>query len=129
MQLNDVLDNAADQNKGLNLDLVNPFTGEKTGMTFRIVGPDSATARRARLELADELAEVADTDGVVKAEDRERARLNCLAKLVIDWTVNEDDDKPVPFNTRNVLILLRVLWVHEQVDSFAGDRRNFAGDR
>lgn len=125
MQLDDVLANAADQDKGRELQLVDPFTLAPAGMMFLIAGPDSATARKARLVLADELADLADDDGVVSAENREKARLNCLARLVLGWDVS-DADKPVPFNTKNVLTLIRVPWVQEQVDAFAGDRRNFA---
>lgn len=125
MQLDEVLGNAADQDKGRELELADPFTGEPTGLKLTVVGPDSAAAHRARLALADELAELADAEGRVSAEHRERARLNCLAAHVLRWEVSEDG-KPVPFTTRNLVTLLRVQWVHEQVDAFAGDRRNFA---
>lgn len=125
MQLSDILNNATDQDKGRELDLVDPFTGEPTGIKFWIVGPDSDTARRATLALSDELVELADDDGRVSAENREKARINALAKHVLRWDVNEDG-KPVPYNTKNLLTLLRVNWVQEQVDGFAGNRRNFA---
>jgi len=125
MQMRDAIGNATDQDKGRALVLVDPFTGEATGMILWLAGPDSDTARRARLGLADELAEAADIDGMVGAESREKARLNALAKIVLRWEVTEDG-KPVGFSTRNVLTLLRVQWVQEQADEFAGDRRNFA---
>lgn len=125
MQMSDVLNNAADQERGRKLELTDPFTGEPTGLKLWVVGPDSETSHRARIALADELAEMADHDGRVSAEHREKARLNCLARHVQRWEVSEDG-KPVPFNTGNVLKLLRVQWVQEQVDGFAADRRNFA---
>lgn len=124
MQLNDVLNNATDQDKGRMLELADPFTGKPTGIKLWIVGPDSDTARRAQIALADELAEMADHEGRVSAEHREKARLNCLARLVQRWEI-EEEGKPVPFSTANVLRLLRVRWVQEQVDSFAADRHNF----
>lgn len=123
MQLSDVLNGATDQDKGRELELVDPFEGKPTGMKLWIVGPDSDTARRAQIALSDELADMADNEGRVTAEQREKARLNCLARLVLRWEV-EEDGKPVPFNTSNLLILLRVRWVQEQVDAFAADRRN-----
>lgn len=125
MQLNDVLNNAIDQDKGRVLDLADPFSGELTGMKLWIVGPDSDTARRAALALSDELVALADDDGRVSAEHREKARINALAKHVLRWDVTEDG-KAVPFNTKNILTLLRVNWVQAQVDGFAGDRRNFS---
>lgn len=124
MQLSDVLHTATDQDKGREIELVDPFEGKPTGLKFWIVGPDSDTARRAQIALADELAEMADERGMVTAEQREKARLNCLARLVQRWDVKEDD-KPVPFSTKAVLTLLRVQWVQEQIDAFAADRRNF----
>jgi hypothetical protein len=125
VQLNEIVANVADQDKGRELKLVDPFTGEPTGIKLTVAGPDSDTARRARLKLADELAESADDAGHVSGENREKARLNCLAALVLRWDVREGG-KPVPFTTGNVLRLLRVQWVELQVDSFAANRRNFA---
>ena len=53
MQMSDVLNNATDQDRGADLDLITPWDGKPTGMVLTIVGPDSATAppaagRRAR---------------------------------------------------------------------------------
>lgn len=124
MQMNDVLGNATDQDKGRLLELVDPFEGKPTGLKFWIVGPDSDTAHRAQLALSDELAEVADADGRVTAEQRETARLNCLARHVQRWEVSEGGYQ-VPFSTVNLLKLLRVQWVQQQIDAFAADRRNF----
>jgi hypothetical protein len=124
MRMSEILNNATDQDRGRLLELVDPFEGKPTGLKLWLVGPDSATARRAQIDLADELAEVADADGRVTAEQREKARLNCLARHVQRWEV-EEDGKPVPFNTANLLTLLRVQWVQAQVDAFAADRRNF----
>src|SRR5690606_38037830 len=90
MQMSDVLNNATDQDKGRLLELVDPFEGKPTGLKFWIVGPDSDTARRAQITLADELADMADADGRVTAEQREKARLNCLARHVQRWEVEED---------------------------------------
>ena len=127
MQIEEIKANIADQDRGAWLDIVDPVKGEPTGMRFLIVGPDSETAHRARLRLADELAEMADIDGRVSAENREEARRNSLAALVLKWEGVEEDGKPVPFNTRNLVTLLKVLWIEEQADAFAGDRRNFMG--
>ena len=129
MQLDDILGNIADQDKGRRLEIVDPFEGKPTGIVFHVVGPDSDTAQRARIALADDLAEAADDDGRVGAEAREKARLACLAKHVLRWEGVEEGGKPVPFSTRNLLTLLRVQWVQVQVDAFAADRRNFAPER
>ena len=129
MQMSDVLNNATDQDKGRRLEIVDPFEGKPTGMVFHVVGPDSDTAHRARLALADELAEAADADGRVSAKAREKARLNCLARHVLRWEGVEEAGKPVPFSTKNLLTLLGIQWVQLQVDGFAADRRNFAPEQ
>lgn len=124
MQLEDILANVADQDKGQRLDLVDPFEGKPVGIALWIVGPDSETAHRSRIAFADELTEAADVDNRVSAADRAKAQLNSLARLIIRWEAKQDGED-VPFNTANLLRLLRVEWVHAQVDVFAADRRNF----
>lgn len=126
MTLDEIIMNVADQDRGKVFELADPVTGQPTGIKLWIVGPDSETAHRARLALSDELAEVADPEGKVTAEQRERARLNCLARHVLRWEINEDGE-PVPFNTKNLLRLLRVHWVQVQVDAFAADRAAHRG--
>ncbi len=126
MTLDEILSNVADQDRGAMLELADPVSGVPTGIKLWIVGPDSDTAHRARIALADELAEMADIDGRVTGEQREKARLNCLARHVLRWEIVEDG-QPVPFNTKNLLRLLRVQWVEQQVDAFAADRRSHRG--
>lgn len=121
MTLDDILSNAADQERGKEFELADPVTGAPTGIRLWIVGPDSETAHRAHLALADELAEMADANGRVSAADREKARLNCLARHVLKWDITEDG-QPVPFSHKNMLRLLKVQWVQQQVDAFAADR-------
>lgn len=128
MQLDDIIGNVADQDKGKEFELADPVTGKPTGIVFRIAGPDSETQHRARLKLSDELAEMADIDGRVTAEQREKVRIASLARCVLGWTI-EEDGKPVPFNHKNVVrVLAAAAWVQAQVDAFASDRRAFRGD-
>lgn len=127
MDLNDIVANVADQERGRWFDLLEPVTGGATGIRFRVAGPDSGTQRRAELKLADDLAEIADSDGKVSAAEREKARINCLAACVLDWELTEDD-QPIPFNHANVVRVLRLSrWIEAQVDGFASDRAGFQG--
>lgn len=129
MQLNDILADAQDQDRGRDFDLLDPVTGKPTGITLRIAGPDSATQARARLQMVDDLAEMADEDGRISAAAREKARLNSLARCVLGWDVKEDGE-PVPFTHANVVRLLKAAqWVQSQVDGFASDRAAFRGTR
>lgn len=125
MQLDDIRANVIDQDRGRVLDIVNPWTGEKLGMTFTLAGPDSETQRKARLAMMDELADMARPDGTVSAENRETARLNSLARSVLGWNVS-DNGQQLAFEHRNIVRILRsALWLEAQVDAFAGDRGNF----
>jgi hypothetical protein len=112
----------ADQDRGHWRDLRDPVSGEPTGIRFLVAGPDSSAQHRAQLAMVDELAELADADGRISAEDREMVRLRALAKVVLGWEVVEEG-RPVTFNTVNVLRVLRAArWLREQVDAMASER-------
>ena len=127
MQLDDILAMAADQEKGAWFDLVDPMDGKPTGIRLRIAGPDSETQRKARLKLSDDLVEMADIDGRVSSDNREKARQSNLAACVLDWEC-EEAGQPVPFTTQNILRLIRAAaWVEAQIDAFAADRSTHGG--
>ena len=129
MTLDDVLSNVADQDRGRDLIVVDPWIGEPAGIRFRIAGPDSDVQRRARIQMMDELAEAARPDGTVTAEAREAARIACLAKCVLLMEI-EEDGKPIATSHKNIIRVLRAgAWIQEQVDAFAGNRANFAPER
>uniref|UniRef100_A4WS90 Uncharacterized protein n=1 Tax=Cereibacter sphaeroides (strain ATCC 17025 / ATH 2.4.3) TaxID=349102 RepID=A4WS90_CERS5 len=121
--LSSILADAEDQERGAWFDLVDPVSGKPTGIRFRVAGPDSLTQAKARLRMADELAELADADGRVSAEAREKVRINTLARCVLGWEITEEGES-VPFSHANVVRVLRAAaWVQAQVDAFASDRR------
>lgn len=125
MDLNDILANIEDQERGREFELRHPVSGAPTGIKFRIAGPDSRTANRARIAMVDELAEIARPDGTVSAHDRQHVRINALARVVLGWNLTEGGE-PLPFTHRNVVrVLTNVPWIHEQVDAFADDRSTF----
>lgn len=125
MDLSDILSNIADQDRGRECELHDPVTGELTGIKLWIVGPDSKTAHDARIAMADELMDRARPDGTVSAEDRDRARIGFLARLVQRWDIVEGGDA-LPFNHRNVVRVLSAgSWIQAQVDTFASDRSAF----
>jgi len=126
MDVADFISNALDQDRGRVLQILNPWTGEEIGMAMRVAGPDSETQRRARIAMMDELADAARPDGTVTAEDRETARINCLARTVLDWDVKEEG-RPIALEHRNIVRILRAsAAIQAQLDAFAGNRANFA---
>ncbi|SFD17302.1 hypothetical protein [Salipiger profundus] len=125
MQLDDIRAFSADQDRGAWFDILDPVTGQQTGIRVKVAGPDSEVQNRARLRLADDLTEVADAEGRVTAEARERARIDSLARCILAWEISEDGE-PVPFTHGNVVRLLKAAaWVQAQVDGFASDRAAF----
>ncbi|NPD14474.1 hypothetical protein HOY34_04575 [Xinfangfangia sp. D13-10-4-6] len=126
MNLSEVANISEDQDRGRWLDLLDLRDGKPVGIRLLIAGPDSSAQARARLKLADELADMADDEGRVSGENREICRLRNLARCILNWEASEDG-QPVPFSFDAALRLLKAgRWVQEQVDDFAGSRRAFA---
>ena len=126
MDLNDIRNGAADHDRGKWFNLSDPVTGDPTGIRLKIAGPDSQAQRRAELDMADRLAEMAGPDGRISAANRETARLETLASCVLAWELKEDGEA-LQFNSANVLRFLRMAkWVEQQVDYYAGNHAAFA---
>lgn len=127
MQIDDIIARSADQERGHWFDISDPVTGVNTGIRIKLAGPDSETQNRARLRLAEDLAEVASADGWVSPEARERARITSLARCVLAWEITEDGE-PVVFSHASVVRLLKAAhWVQVQVDVYASDRSVYWG--
>ncbi len=126
MDLSDVLAFVEEADRGALLELSHPVSGEPTGLKLTLAGPDSRVQRASRLTMADELADLAAADGRVSAENREKSAIASLARCVLAWEIS-DDGKVLPLSHVNATRLLGVAWVREQIDTFAGNRANFAG--
>lgn len=127
MTLDDIMANTIDQDRGRKLEIVDPWEGKPTGMTLWIAGPDSETQRKARIAMMDELADRAEPDGTIKAEQKEAARLNCLAKCVLRWEVQHEGEE-LAFSHKNVVRLLRAAdWLQgSRKEHGEGQRRDRA---
>lgn len=108
------------QDRGADLMVTHPVTGEcMTDIVLTIAGPDSATARRARLQFSDELMAFRNRP---PADELERIEIEQLARLVNGWAVKRDG-KPVEFNFTNVVRLLSsARFIREQVEAFSQKR-------
>lgn len=124
LDLSTIEANQLDQDRGAEIELMHPATGELSGLKLTLAGPDSATQKRAKVEMADALADLADPDGYVSAEVREKAAVQSLASCVIRWDVSLDGE-PLACEHKHIVRLLSVPWVREQVDAFAGNRVAF----
>ena len=122
MELHDVLSMVEDQDRGKWFPLLHPVTGAETGLRLRVAGPDSRAQARALALMTDELAELADASGRVSGEDRAKAHVHLLARIILDWDVKEGGE-PIPFTFERAARLLSVAWVKAQADGFAASRR------
>ncbi|PZU23787.1 MAG: hypothetical protein DI589_05830 [Shinella sp.] len=128
MTLDDIQSNLADQDRGRWLTVVDPWEGNPVGLRLRIAGPDSQTQHRARIAMMDELADAADAEGKVSYELREKARVNCLARAVLDFEIAEAFAANLKFSHKAVVKLFGVAWIQAQADAFAGDRVFFRSE-
>lgn len=128
MKLDDIHSNLADQDRGRWLEVVDPWEGNPVGLRLLIAGPDSDVQRKARVEMMDRLADAADADGKVSFEEREKARVFCLARCVLGWDVAASFGLDATFGQAAVIKLLRIQWLQERVDEFAGTRANFKSE-
>lgn len=128
MTLDEINSNLVDQDKGRWLEVVDPWDGKPTGLRLLIAGPDSETQNKARIAMMDELAAAADVDGKASFEAREKARVNCLARCVLNWDIAADFGLNAKFGHAAVVKVLQVAWIQQQADAFAADRANFRSE-
>ena len=128
MTLDEINSNLVDQDNGRWLEVVDPWDGKPTGLRLLIAGPDSETQNKARIAMMDELAAAADTEGKASFEAREKARINCLARCVINWDIAADFGLNAKFGHAAVVKVLQVAWIQQQADAFAADRTNFRSE-
>ena len=123
MQLSDLSRLADEQDQGRFFDLRDPIQGEPTGIKFKIAGPDSKIAKKARLETEREITKHAKRGGgEVPPQDRARIMDDFYFALTIGWDITEGG-QPVPFSRENFQRVLDAgLWIRAQIDFFAGDR-------
>lgn len=120
MDLSHLNDLVEGQDRGADLTIVHPVTGDAMpDLVLTIAGPDSNVQRRARMRTSDELLAYR---GKPPAEDQERLVIEQLARFVIGWRVKQDG-VDLDFTFTNVTRLLtRFRFIRDQVDAFAVDR-------
>jgi len=120
MDLAHIDDLVEHQDRGADLTVVHPITGERMpDIVLTVAGPDSDTARRARIKFSDELMAFRNRP---PADELERMEVERLARLVVGWKVTRDG-KPVEFSFTNVVRLLTsAQFIREQTESFSQNR-------
>lgn len=108
------------QDRGADLTIVHPVTGERMPDVVLIVaGPDSAVQRRARIKFSDDLMAFRNKP---PADELDRMEIERLARCVVGWRMKQDGkEKPFSF-TAVVALLNNVGFIRDQVDTFAASR-------
>ena len=111
------------QDRGAELTIIHPVTGETMADIVLIVaGPDSDTARRARLKFDDEMLAFR---GRPPADELDRMYIDRLARCVIGWRIKRDG-KDVPFNFSGIVKLLTSMqFIREQLEQFTQSRASY----
>lgn len=98
--------------------------GEDTGITFKIVGEDSAQYRKG----AKTVAQMFYTDERPSPDAHERANNELFAGCVVGWSGIEQDGQPLPYSPEKALELLsnpQLTYVRQQVEGFVQKRAEF----
>ncbi len=113
-------DLVAYQDRGAELIVKHPVTGESMpDVVLIIAGPDSDTAKRARLAFED--AKYAFKDRPT-ASDIDRMYIDFLAGCIVGWRLKRDgSDVPFSFSAA-VAVLQKYQFIREQVEQFANSR-------
>jgi len=114
------------QEEGILVPILNMDGKTSLGFSIRIAGPDSAKAKAAQEELADELIERGSTERLKASEIGARG-VRYLAKVTLGWEPQVKLDGAVlPFSEANALKLYqRFNFIREQIDVKAGQRADF----
>jgi hypothetical protein len=116
------------QERGIEVSLVDPNTGQDTGATITIAGLDSRRAREARRSAWRHVISQRDEERPAPTDDERRtAATRMLAGCVISWTgFTRDGEEAMECILENVLAVFeQVPWVEDECDLRVGNRANF----
>lgn len=117
------------QEEGIEVDILNPKTGDPIGLTVKICGPDSDRSRRIRRQ---QIEERVRRRKPMSAVDLEADGLKIIAASVMSWNFKEGVtiDGKVPACTPSEIeaVLRRFPFIRDQLDVAAGDRAGFMKD-
>lgn len=125
MNLDDYEALAKAQGEGLVIELADPLTGEPTGATITMAGPDTKAARIAQMKAVRHVLAKADK-AELSEDDEQEIKLRTAAGAVLSWDGIRKGDTDLPCTFENALMLFsRFPWWLTQCDRKASDRRNF----
>lgn len=116
-------DSASIAEAGIDVEIVDPRDGQKTGIVFKVRGTDSATYRRA---LAEQSRGALDAKRALTLEELQDQGAILLSKMIAGWEGVRENGAPVPFSEAEALRIVKTYpEIRRQLDVAAQDRRRF----
>lgn len=110
------------QNEGIDLPIVDPKTGNRLGIVFRVVGPDSDVVKAATAAVVQERTD--QHIRKINIERMEEEAIRLAAASVISW--NDAVIDGMSYSAANTIkVMQRYAFIREQVAGFSHDRGNF----
>ncbi len=109
------------------VEILDPVTGEATGIKITVASPDSAQYRQVSLKVQNEQLQYAmKNKGKTTAERLVNNALEVLVGATVAWEGITEGGKELPCTPENVRkVYEEVGFIKDQVDEFVGDVRNF----
>ena len=121
-------DCAARAERGACLEVLDPLSGEGTGVSITLAGADSSIYRNASSALVRRRLK----NGSRTAFDPDKVReegIEILAACTLSWKGVVVDGKTLPCTRENAVMLYsRFPWLREQAESFIADRAAYFRD-
>lgn len=128
------LDSKAGAEKGFELPLTHPATGEKLGATIRVLGFESELYQQKLAEIRGRALERTrrnrgrKLDPEQLREEVKQESIEQLVEVTAGWDLGplRLDGKPIEYSRANALkVYQQYNWILEQVDQAVHDRANF----
>lgn len=113
------------QDEGIDVEIFHPKTGEKTGITIKVAGPESERQKRFRRMLMNDRL-VKNRNRRVTVTEIEEDALRLSAASIISWDGIELNGQKLDYTTANAeKILGDYPFIRDQVDAVVNDRTVF----
>jgi len=123
----DALESAPKAEAGRPLELLNPDTGEKLGITITLRGSESSTYRstfRAQVDRRMNNRQTKTTMATMESD-----AIDLLAACTVGWSGILIGNQEFPFSHDNAVALYtRFAWIKRQADAFVSEEANFRRD-
>ncbi|NUM72733.1 hypothetical protein HUU40_00085 [candidate division KSB1 bacterium] len=124
----DILDISEIQPGERTVELLHPGTGQKLGISVRIMSADDPRLKREQRALMDRQSERHRKNKILTAEEIESAMVKYLAQTITgwDWGKRKLNGETPEFSVRKAIeILTEFQWIRSQINDAVGDTAAF----